>query len=209
MTKYYPPTFQAPNFHCARCQVYAHQEWRLLQVQGTSEYAEVKVSRCAACKEDSFWDINRETLILPVLSVAPAPHVDLPEECVADYEEARTVVAHSPKSAAALLRLCIQRLLKELGTPGNNINDDIGSLVRQGLPIQVQKALDVCRVVGNNAVHPGTISLNDDPALTYKLFELINFIVQVQITQPKEIEELYGSLPQGARDGIDRRDADS
>ena len=48
---------------------------------------------------------------------------------------------------------------------GKNIDDDIGALVKRGLDARIQKALDVVRVVGNNAVHPGQIDLRDDNEL--------------------------------------------
>jgi hypothetical protein len=94
-----------------------------------------------------------------------------------------------------------------VGGAGQNINDDIRTLVSKGLPVMVQRALDVCRVVGNNAVHRGEIQLNDTPEIAQNLFRLINIIVEEMITKPKEIEQIYASLPQGARDAIAKRDA--
>jgi hypothetical protein len=38
------------------------------------------------------------------------------------------------------------------------------------------------------------------------LFDLINIIVNEMITQPKQIDELYSTLPQNALDAIERRD---
>lgn len=93
-----------------------------------------------------------------------------------------------------------------LGEPGKNINNDIGSLVRKGLPIQIQQALDTVRVIGNNAVHPGQLDLEDNEDIAKSLFELINIIVDHQIAQPQKIEELYARLPQNLLDGINDRD---
>ena len=120
--------------------------------------------------------------------------------------EAKAIVNKSPRGAAALLRLCIQKLCEQLGEKGKNINDDIANLVKIGLPVKIQQALDVVRVIGNNAVHPGQIDLRDDQDTAMKLFELINVIAEVMITQPKEVERLYQSLPQTAREAIQKRD---
>jgi len=97
--------------------------------------------------------------------------------------------------------------MPHLGQKGKNINDDIGALVKAGLPVQVQKALDVCRVVGNNAVHPGEIIFDEDNQVVNTLFGLVNFIVDNQITQPKQLAAMYDALPEKARDGIEKRDA--
>ena len=60
-----------------------------------------------------------------------------------------------------------------LGEKGKKIDDDIASLVRKGLEPDIQQALDVVRVTGNNAVHPGQIILEDDKATAVALFELV------------------------------------
>ncbi len=134
-------------------------------------------------------------------------HHDLPEDCQAEYEEARDIVGRSPRGAAALLRLCLQKLMPHLGEQGKNINEDIKSLVAKGLSPVVQKALDFCRVVGNNAVHPGELTIEDTPEIAQQLFKMINFIVEDRITRPKEVQALFDQLPQGAVDAIAKRDA--
>lgn len=104
------------------------------------------------------------------------------------------------------MRLGIQKLCKELGQPGKNINDDIGALVRNGLDPRVQRALDVVRVIGNEAVHPGQIDLHDDRATAENLFKLFNLIVDKIISEPKHIDEIYGSLPPDKLRAIENRD---
>lgn len=144
--------------------------------------------------------------MVPNASPVELKHHDLPEDCHADYEEARDIVSRSPRGAVALLRLCLQKLMPYLGEEGKNINDDIKSLVAKGLPPMVQQALDVCRVVGNNAVHPGELDIHDTPEIAHQLFRMINFIVADRIARPKEIQALYAQLPQGAIAAIAKRD---
>ncbi len=146
-------------------------------------------------------------MVIPTEAPVPPPHSDFPNNCIAEYNEARDIVARSPRAAAALLRLCLQKLLIELKEVGKNINDDIGSLVKKGLPIEVQQALDFCRVVGNNAVHPGEIELTDNPQISHTLFEMLNFIVEDRISRPKKVAHLYSTLPKGAVEAVEKRDA--
>lgn len=145
-------------------------------------------------------------MIVPSSAPVPLPHSDLPEDCSFDYSEARDIASRSPRAAAALLRLTLQKLLIHLGESGKNLNDDIANLVSKGLPAIVQRALDVCRVVGNNAVHPGEIDLDDTPEIAHSLFELMNFIVEDRIARPKQVDSLYAQLPIGALAQIERRD---
>jgi hypothetical protein len=145
-------------------------------------------------------------MVYPHSSSAPLPNQDMPEVVREDYMEARRVFAISPRSAAALLRLSIQRLMPHLGEKGKNINDDIASLVQSGLSEKVRQALDIVRVIGNNAVHPGQIDLNDEPQTAEALFRLVNLIVEKMISEPKHIDNLYSKLPQTKLDEIKRRD---
>ena len=85
------------------------------------------------------------------------------------------------------------------GEKGRNIDEDIGHLVRKGLPPLVQQALDAVRVIGNEAVHPGTIDLKDDRDTAGRLFDLVNIIAEQMISNPKHVKELYDKLPESKR----------
>ncbi|WP_374518225.1 DUF4145 domain-containing protein [Undibacterium squillarum] len=206
MSKYYPPQDQVKQFNCIHCGVFAKQHWGFL----TFGYHSTRVSpvtycQCEHCRELSYWHQSR--MIIPAEAPVAPPHPDTPASIVDEYQEARSIFARSPRAAVALLRLAIQKLMPELGEKGENINTDIKSLVAKGLPVQVQQAFDFCRVVGNNAVHPGEINLNDTPEMGQHLFNMINFIVEDRITRPKQIAELYAQLPEPARAAVERRDA--
>lgn len=134
------------------------------------------------------------------------PHTDLPEEMKDDYLEAREIADRSPRGAAALLRLVIQKLMPVLGESGININADIKALVQKGLPVPIQQALDSVRVVGNSAVHPGELSLKDSPQIAHQMFSLVNAIVEIMIAQPKRIAEIYAALPERDMAAIEKRD---
>ena len=146
-------------------------------------------------------------MIYPKETPAPPYSADLPEACVRDYDEAARIVQDSPRGAAALLRLVIQKLCMHLGGKGKNIDEDIGHLVAErGLPEMVRKALDAIRVIGNKSVHPGEMNMEDDVETATALFKAVNVIVHATITQPREIEDLYGKLPESTKKAADRRD---
>jgi hypothetical protein len=93
-----------------------------------------------------------------------------------------------------------------MGESGENTNDDIANLVKKGLPVEIQQALDVVRVVGNNAVHPGELQPDDLADVASSLFELVNLIVEDRISKPRKVQALFSRLPKGAREAIDKRD---
>jgi len=164
-------------------------------------------SQCVHCQKFALW--FNMVMIYPNATTAPLPNEDMPDEIKEDFNEARQVFPISPRSSAALLRLVIQKLCKHLGYPGNNLNDDIGEMVGNGLGSAIQQAFDAVRVIGNETVHPGQIDLRDDPNTALQLFNLVNIIVQKMITDPRQIQEIYSNLPQGKLQQIEQRDKKS
>lgn len=205
------PAVDAEAFNCPQCGVFSRQFWYHLRVsEHKTGYGRnvsdprFRVSYCESCSHPTIWGDDR--MIYPAVSPAPMPNPDIPEDIRLDYNEARDIVNTSPRGAAALLRLAIQKICKLLGQPGENINADIKALVAKGLPVQVQQALDIVRVVGNEAVHPGTLDLRDDRDTALHLFRLVNFIADKMITEPKEVAKLYAGLPSDKRAAVDKRD---
>jgi hypothetical protein len=229
---YFPPLLAGGQFHCPHCHVYAKQRWSHLRSQDNGTYTKYNphnhmvqyeapianmtyigdvvlpeiwsLSQCEHCNEFTIW--KTDLMIYPKTIVVPPPNNDLEEDIKSDYMEAANILNESPRSAAALLRLCLQKLCKQLGEKGKNINDDIAELVKKGLNPIIQKSLDALRINGNNAVHPGEIDLSEDTARVIKLFGLINFIAEKMISEPKEIESFYDSLPEKAKNAVEERD---
>lgn len=211
--KYIIPSFGGQAFNCVKCHVFAKQHWHYMTssqvinghiMQMQTEDKRFCVSRCEHCEFPTIWFGDKA--IFPLNLSAEPPSEDIPEEIKRDYEEARSILNLSPRGAAALLRLAIQKLCAHLGQSGKNINSDIQALVKEGLPSKVQKALDSLRVIGNEAVHPGTLDLNDDRDTASQLFGLVNFIAEKMITEPKRIDELYNRLPENKLQAIKDRD---
>lgn len=210
LTPYTAPAFKADGFNCPFCHAYAEQLWGMPHLtagsKGVGQQSFFWTCRCSRCSRFSVWIDER--LVFPTVISGPAANPDLSADILGDYEEARQIALSSPRGAAALLRLAIQKLCRELGEPGKNINDDIATLVRKGLPIPVQQALDIVRVVGNNAVHPGQIDVRDDVDSVSRLFGLVNLIAEVMISQPKHVRAMYEAVvPESQRQAIAARDA--
>lgn len=146
-------------------------------------------------------------MLYPDFGSTPLPAEDMPEDVKKDYEEAARIFIKSPRGAAALLRLGLQRLCTHLGEGGENINADIRSLVKQkklsGMAIKIA---DTVRITGNNAVHPGEISDEDIDNLAGNMFGLLNAIVEETITNPKRWNNSYEQLPENARNAAEAQD---
>ena len=209
--KYIAPSFNEDAFHCPHCEVYAHQRWYTDHVVGYSSHTRtgfpadhLSISVCERCGKYALWFDAK--MLYPISSIAPLPVEDMPEDVKEDFLEARDVVNVSARSAAALLRLALQKLMPHLGEAGKDLNEDIANLVKKGLPEKIQKSLDTVRVIGNNAVHPGKVDLKDDKETAISLFELLNMIEHVMITQPKEVEDIYRKIPDSTKKAIEERD---
>lgn len=189
---------------CTLIEINNFNEYDAERVQAHQHMYNITLVTCRACMGYHIWRGN--SIIFPDVSVLPAPADDMPEKVKEIYNEAKGIFSKSPRASAALLRLGLQILCSELGGKGKDINEDIKCLVEKGLPDRVQKALDSIRVIGNNAVHPGTIDINDNPEVAKTLFKIINIIVEKMITEPKQIDEIYDLIPDGAKRAIEKRD---
>jgi hypothetical protein len=135
---------------------------------------------------------------------------NMPDDLSEDYAEAQAVAGISPRSAAALLRLLLERLcthyLSESHPKIKKLDGMIGVLVKEGVPEYIQKACDILRITGNETVHAGTIDIRDDPKSVISLFELVNMVADYLHIKYKKITELYEGLPEDKRIGIENRD---
>lgn len=217
-SEYVAPSYAKTAFNCIYCGAYASQFWSFL---ATASYGNTRlplsvprfsgsissdyvICWCKHCSKLSFW--KDKDLMYPNTGSVEMPNDDLPEKVKKDYLEAANIVTQSPRGAVALLRLAIQKLCDELVKEKGDLNFKIGKLVERGLNKKIQQALDVVRVIGNNAVHPGQIDLNDKPETANQLFKLVNMIGQQMITEPSEVEDMFKSLPEDAKKQIEKRD---
>jgi hypothetical protein len=204
---YIKPEVFAKSSTCPICGAIAKQNWWMISFS-QSEYAnndsnEIRVGTCQHCEKSTLWIHNE--MYFPSIGNAPTPNSEMSESVKTIYLEAASIYSKSPRGAAALLRLAVQLLCKELGQKGENINDDIKQLVKQGLPELVQQSLDIVRLTGNDAVHPGQID-TDNSEVVIHLFNLINVIVEYMIALPKKVSGIYGSLPVYSIKTIEKRD---
>jgi hypothetical protein len=163
------------------------------------------IAKCQSCNNFSVW-VNKN-IIYPKHIIVDTPNEDMNDDIKELYLEAAKIFADSPKGATAILRLALQKLLVQMGKDGKNINKNIKELVSDGLNPKMQQALDILRVIGNNAVHPGQIDVDDNKDVALKLFKILNMIADDMITKPKEMENLYNDIiPDEIKNHINDRD---
>jgi Domain of unknown function (DUF4145) len=112
----------------------AKSQWPTLVVHN------LHLSNCYVCKKLAVW--VHDSIVSPFNKGGSPHHSDMPEDIARDYDEAGTILKMSPRGAAALLRLCVQKLCDELGQKGKTIDAAIGTLMGEGLSPVIGAALD-------------------------------------------------------------------
>lgn len=222
MPKYVAPSYMEKVFTCPYCDVTATQFWygnstaksaQLIKDTTLNAYKlsfsnsfcadrEIKdwlFAKCASCKRISVW--HKKEMVHPFCSPVAEPNSDMPEEVKAQYIEASKIAFLSPAASAALLRLGLQLLLKDILEKDStgNIFKDIKLLEQHPIDSNLIKALDIIRISGNESVHPGTLNLNDNKDDVFYLFDLLNMVCDQFYTQPRKMEEMYNKLPKSKR----------
>lgn len=199
------------NFECPHCKVFSQMRSSHMIVNqkqsqmGWHSQAEhqLSISTCQSCGNSALWWDG--LCVYPDVTYK-LPSQDMPESVKSLYLEASSIYDKSPRAACALLRLAVERLCNELGESGS-IDTMIGNLVKKGLSLMIQKALDAVRVIGNKAVHPGQIAFDvDDKSTAETLMKLLNIITERLITEPKEIDGIFDALPESVKKSIEKRD---
>jgi len=211
--KFVAPSAYAESFTCPNCETLCPQiRTTFLTRAGPAAHKILQdtwSTTCSECGNCLLW--HERKIVHPPVSAAPHAHADLPTKYLKDYNEAASILALSPRGAAALLRFIIDGLTQDLrGAKGGSLHERIGYLVEhKGLSPLAQQALDSVRVIGANAVHPLELDLSDNVELATKLFQLINGIVEDTISRPKAVAAIYAALPERQLKAIEKRDVAS
>lgn len=212
--KYFKPDFDKGSFTCPHCHAVAQMRYITIHPSQKGWYVKddntkqtensVTIARCLNCNNNMIW-INGKYVYPDILPEEANP--DMPDSVKQLYNEAGSIYNKSPRAACALLRLAIDKFCRELGENDRDINKNIGSLVQKGLPQKVQQALDLVRVIGNKAVHPGVIDFDvDDENTALLLMNLLNIITQNMISDPEQINDMFNKLPSSTKEAIEKRD---
>lgn len=218
--KYESPGYKKSAFTCPNCSTYSKHDWVGEKVNETfGQFAgrystsgnkeiinEIWLCKCQSCGYISFW--YKEQLAWPLNTNVEAPSDEMADDIKDLYNEARSIVQLSPKGACAILRLALQKLCNRLAEQDEKkkIDGAIKKLVENGLPTTLQKAMDTVRIVGDEAVHPGEINIDDNKEIAIAMFRLINIIIEKMVVEPNEIDELYNLMPKNKLEGIEIRD---
>lgn len=209
-----PAKFKASAFNCPLCGAYAHMQWSRLFRGAQPQYTDASMyweANCSHCREHSLWrclDTRTEhaEMLFPDNGNCSLPEEDMPDDVKSDYQEAARIITRSPRGAAALLRLALQNLLVYLGEEGHDLNKDIRNLAQKHTLPYLIKVADTVRLTGNASVHPSKMLPEDRDYVAAQMFDLLNYMVRMLITEPKNIQLLYEKTPEIKRLAAEKED---
>ena len=134
--KYVAPVFGQKAFTCPLCDVYSNFSWKHLYLHLDPPcYSGVLFFFCSHCEKPTIWiEEGKRMIRTQDISAAPLTNSDMPEDIQKNYTEARSITASSPRKAAALLGLSIQKLCSILARPARISTVTVGTWSRKAFP---------------------------------------------------------------------------
>lgn len=139
----------------------------------------------------------------------------MPEKVRELYDEGRDVWPISRRAGAALARAALEAMLRNAHGGSKKNLDNLIADVTPTLPSHLGSLLDIVRHAGNKSLH-----VDDEPddvmvlvldegntEIGPLIFEVVNQLVDEQVTKPAMAKNLVNSLPDGVREAIERRAA--
>jgi hypothetical protein len=100
------------------------------------------------------------------------------EEVSEDFEEAAAILNKFPRGAAALTRICIQKMMPLVKENAKNLDENISSLVRKGLEVEIQQAMEVLQVVRKSPLQTTEFDLKEENETVKKFFNSLERILE-------------------------------
>jgi hypothetical protein len=97
------------------------------------------------------------------------PDLDLVE---ADFEEAAAMLNKFPRGATALIHVCIEKLMPLLK------NEDISSLVRKGLEVEIHQTMEALQVLRKSPVQLTQFNSQEDRETALRFFDSLKEILE-------------------------------
>jgi hypothetical protein len=132
--------------------------------------ANLHVSNCHNCNGFAIWVAGRLGFPIDVEKT--------PEFVEGDFEQAAAILNNSPREAAALMRVCIQKLVPLLKQEGKSLNDYMSSLVRKGLEVEIRQAVEVLQVLRNETGQPTSLETQEDKEMALRFFDSLKAVLE-------------------------------
>ena len=140
--------------------------------------ANLHISSCHSCNGFSLW--------VGGLLVFPTRIDKTPELVEEDLEEAAAILNKFPRGATALMRVCIQKLVPLLEDNGNALNQRVSSLVRKGLEMEAQQAMDVLQVLRSDPAQLTHLESQADKETALRFIDSLKEVLERRMSQNRD-----------------------
>jgi hypothetical protein len=175
-----------------------HREFRSRNVQNVS------ISYCFSCNEIGLW--VGDQLVWPVVVASPElKKLEILAELSGDKGTMIEPLNASPRGAAALLHLAVEKLCLELGVGTYEPRPALAPAIQEEVDARVQNVLDAVKIIQDSSPPIEQNGLRDDRATADALPGFVNLICEKLIIEPRHLRALYTKVREGAQHNMDQR----